>query len=134
MNKENYTDEEFLEEVEQATKIPMDQYYGWFVKELARRYLEERKQRADNPGVFDKAPEWAIGSCVRFISDIDSFGNKKTCDDVYYRRTLPKTKAREIAEKCVAKWDRCDPDYHGMSRADTIEQAILEYEKQTKGE
>ena len=131
MNKENYTDEEFLEEVEQASKIPMDQYYGWFVKELAQRYLSERKKRADNPGVWDGSPEYA--GCVLITYKKDS-KDKGCIWSKYYERTLPKTKAREIAEKAVNDGNGFHAMINGVRAVDVIEQAILEYEKQTKGE
>ena len=131
MKKENYTDEEFLDEVEQATKKPMDQYYGWFVKELAKRYLSERKQRADNPGVWDSAPKDAI------LAEVKYYGYSKYLQTSNpYIRTLPKTKAREIAEENASKYPTMD-GFTTMSKetlTNAIERAILEYEKQTKGE
>lgn len=107
------------------------------VNSLCVALRRERKQRADNPGVWDGAPEWATEAWIQWR---DKTG--KTFEDIShamwslnpYRRTLPKTKAREIAENAVKDGTGFHAMINGVRAVDVIEQAILEYEKQTKGE
>ena len=92
---------------------------------LARIIINERKAREANPGAWDSAPEWATNAVIGWSAKTHYSGVYKT-----YTRELPKTKAREVAEK-FANTPTETPTRKYL--ADTIEQAILEYEKETKG-
>ena len=98
---------------------------------MANMIISERKQRADNPGVWDGSPEYAGCVLITYKKDLK---DKGCIWSKYYERTLPKTKAREIAEKAVNDGNGFHAMINGVRAVDVIEQAILEYEKQTKGE
>ena len=98
-----------------------------YITRLAREYRKLKEQRADNPGVFDDAPPWASEASVAWMKGSQITGR-------LYTRTFPKTKAREIAEKAVNDGNGFHAMINGVRAVDVIEQAILEYEKQTKGE
>ena len=97
--------------------------YG-YVKAMADQLVAEM----DTPGVWDGAPDVANECTVYFARRdgkiSDSFRTNKT-----YTRTLPKTKARQIAEK----W--ADTPTQNPTRpylADIIEAAILEAQEGAK--
>lgn len=81
----------------------------------------ERAKRAKNPGVWDGAPEWATASFVTWFSDDRVLAK----ESVTHSRSLPKAKAREIAEKTVKEWDA-----KLSTLTDAIESAILEAQKE----
>ena len=88
---------------------------------LATDLLETRET---NPGVWDDAPENAILCRVLYSSE---YGNGWNLDaGKTYPRELPKTRAREIAEKCAAKMAVFEPEYIIRKNADSIESAINE--------
>lgn len=92
---------------------------------ICREILAERAEREKNPGVWDGAPDnaeqvqlvfWPHDLHLPFAYLPGNVGLKR------YTRTLPKTKAREIAEKWAKKWELLD----GKSNIDAIESAINE--------
>ena len=84
----------------------------------------------EKPKVWDGAPEWAMVARVEWADTAYlEFATRREYSDIH-TRTLPKTRAREIAEEVTAMWQRCDPSFSGMSHADTIEAAILRREKE----
>ena len=95
------------------------------LKEIFARALKsERAERAKNPGVWDGAPEWASDAWIQWrdrtgksFNDISHAKWKETP----YRRDLPKTKARVIAERKALIFT-CGQ----KEMADIIESAILE--------
>lgn len=95
--------------------------YG-YVKAMAQQLLDEMK----NPGVWDGAPEWATSARVRYTD-----GPLTGHNDMYsqrYDREVPKTKAREIAERKSREWqDGFSIDSDPL--ADLIEAAIIEAQK-----
>jgi len=82
-------------------------------REALRCILAERAEREKNPGVWDGAPEDAT-LVELWYGDECLVGVKP---DMVYTRELPKTRAREIAER----WAPTIED------SDIIEAAILEY-------
>ena len=92
---------------------------------MAKQLLAEM----DKPGVWDESPEYAGVAQVAFSKSIKE---PQTIWSRAYTRELPKSRARQIAEEYTEKWDKLDPSLSGMSRADTIEQAILKYAEENK--
>lgn len=96
---ENFSDEE-LEKIEKS----VDGYYS--TRNLAaclRLAMKERAEREKNPGVWDGAPEWAdVLVCERNFMHSEGCGTASRVIISRYTRTLPKTKAREIAERYSA--------------------------------
>ena len=92
------------------------------LKEIFARALKsERAERAKNPGVWGVAPEWATDASIVWSAKKHYPGVYKT-----YTRELPKTKAREIAEKAWGKLHTNIKDDLKESDIQTIESAILE--------
>lgn len=94
------------------------------VRLLAQALKNERADRAKNPGVWDGAPERATSARVRY-----TVGSLTGHNDMYsqrYDRELPKTKAREIAERT---WEKISHYQGDTSAIDDIEAAILEAQK-----
>lgn len=92
---------------------------------------DERKQRADNPGVWDSAPKDATFASVHYA--IESGRPYPEGDErrgaYFHYRTLPKTKAREIAENALKDGTGFHAMINSKYAVDVIEMAILEYEK-----
>ena len=92
-------------------------------KKLARQFLAERAEREKNPGVWDGAPDDADTAYV-------AFGNSERGSPLFvdkrHTRILPKTKAREIAERYSCDTATCHPMIDGNRAVDVIESAILE--------
>jgi len=86
-------------------------------RDIVEALLAERAERAKNPGVWDGAPEDTNQAQVVWYKNGLILGSKR------YTRELPKTRAREIAEKWEKRWYKADV----KSYADNIEAAILEY-------
>ena len=90
---------------------------------LARMLVDERAEREKNPGVWDGAPDDADTAYV-------AFGNSERGSPLFvdkrYTRILPKTKAREIAERYSCDTATCHPMIDGNRAVDVIESAILE--------
>lgn len=63
---------------------------------MSAEIVRLRSEREKNPGVWDGAPEWA-DRCVLRWEGSENFEWKQYKE---HTRTLPKTKAREIAERC----------------------------------
>jgi len=82
-----------------------------------------RAEREKNPGVWDGAPDDADTAYV-------AFGNSERGSPLFvdkrHTRTLPKTKAREIAERYSCDTAICHPMIDGNRAVDVIESAILE--------
>lgn len=96
------------------------------IHKLAGKLLEYMDDRAKNPGVWDGAPERATSARVRY-----TVGSLTGHNDMYsqrYDRELPKTKAREIAERKAREWQDGFP-IGSDPLADLIEAAILEAQK-----
>lgn len=92
-----------------------------FTTRLARMYFEERAK----PKVWDGAPETAIKAEV-FWSDEDNFTIGHKC----FTRELPKTRARQIAEKisaALSSQDRYKPDVK------IIEAVLEKYAEESEG-
>ena len=92
---------------------------------LASVLKSERAERAKNPGVWDGAPDNARYATIGWYED--SGRESPLLRNTFYFRTLPKTKAREIAEKKARIWANGSQsiDYQ-KNLADIIESAILE--------
>ena len=90
---------------------------------IARILLAERAEREKNPGVWDGAPDDADTAYV-------AFGNSERGSPLFvdkrHTRILPKTKAREIAERYSCDTETCHPMIDGNRAVDVIESAILE--------
>ncbi len=91
------------------------------LKKVALAFLAERAECAKNPGVWDGAPECS-DEVELYYKKFDE-GYFVSVPVITYTRELPKTRAREIAEKWEKRWYKAD----GKSYADNIEAAILEY-------
>ena len=91
---------------------------------IARILLAERAEREKNPGVWDGAPEWATEAWVQWRDGLPNEHGKWR--EKPYTRTLPKTKAREIAERYSCDTETCHPMIEGNRAVDVIESAILE--------
>lgn len=73
---------------------------------IARVLLTERAEREKNPGVWDGAPEWAdVLMCERNFMHSQGCGTASRVITSRYTRTLPKTKAREIAERHLVAFE-----------------------------
>jgi len=87
--------------------------------------------RAKNPGVWDGAPDNATMCSVKTWAN----GIMGCVSEKEYKRELPKTLAREIAE-ARAKTEISIPDTEVQldvnELADVIESAIIEYEEELK--
>ena len=70
-------------------------------KILATALLEERAK----PKVWDGAPEWVNAARVRFFVNDRNDGHSEVFSETY-RRELPKTRARIIAEEVTALINR----------------------------
>ena len=85
--------------------------------------LAERAEREKNPGVWDGVPDDADTAYV-------AFGNSERGSPLFvdkrHTRILPKTKAREIAERYSCDTATCHPMIDGNRAVDVIESAILE--------
>ena len=96
-------------------------------QELATSLLEERAK----PKVWDGAPEWADRADVSYKGNV-----KGKIDISIYTRELPKTRARQIAEKEGHRL----AEIHGWNAAgkelvtNAMESAINKYEEELKGE
>ena len=123
----SFSNEKLMEMVDNAKTRKVDYYGASLIGDLASQFLSERKERENNPGVWDGAPGWAITAGVQWG---DGKGHGKWREESY-RRTLPKTKAREIAERFAAgvmDGDRCVTlDMEGLPNL--IESAIIEAQK-----
>ena len=87
---------------------------------IARILLAERAEREKNPGVWDGAPESATQVKCNYSNSEKLFHDPF---NLVYTRELPKTKAREIAEKWAGV---PTPTPTRPYLADVIESAILE--------
>ena len=114
---------EVNEEISLADICRYAEYDKGDAGKLARNIIKERKDREVNPGVWDSAPEWATNAVIGWSAKTHYSGVYKT-----YTRELPKTKAREVAERMAIAYG-CDQ----VNIQNLIEKAILEYEKETKG-
>ena len=85
---------------------------------ICREILAERAEREKNPGVWDGAPEWAD----RVRLEWNASGGRFATTFQTYTRALPKTKAREIAERIADE----SKQKHFCGLADIIESAINE--------
>ena len=98
-------------------------YTGEYIREMLGPILYERAEREKNPGVWDGAPDDADTAYV-------AFGNSERGSPLFvdkrHTRTLPKTKAREIAERYSCDTETCHPMIDGNRAVDVIESAILE--------
>lgn len=98
-------------------------YTGEYIREMLGPILYERAEREKNPGVWDGAPDDADTAYV-------AFGNSERGSPLFvdkrHTRTLPKTKAREIAERYSCDTATCHPMIDGNRAVDVIESAILE--------
>jgi len=93
------------------------------IGQIVTALLAERAERTKNPGVWDGAPEDATKCRVEFYSPKYAKYTKGN----EYTRELPKTRVREIAEKCAIDATICDNPVAKKYAADIIEAAILEY-------
>lgn len=80
----------------------------------------ERDEREKNPGVWDFVPETVPFVRVSFMYDIPNCVPGTMVATKEFTRTLPKTKAREIAEKWADKFSNIG------KAAEIIESAINE--------
>lgn len=98
-------------------------YTGEYIREMLGPILYERAEREKNPGVWDGAPDDADTAYV-------AFGNSERGSPLFvdkrHTRILPKTKAREIAERYSCDTETCHPMIDGNRAVDVIESAILE--------
>lgn len=89
---------------------------------ICRAVLAERKERENNPGVWDKAPADATFASVHYCPRAGE-PYKLADKHHFFYRELPKTKAREIAEK----WAQTPtPEPTRKYLVDIIESAIIE--------
>lgn len=111
--------ETLINDMERETrKVPRVIWYNgapadMVMKELASALLAEM----DKPKVWDNAPGIAEKACVIF-----TFGEQDIHCPKYeiYTRTLPKSRAREIAEEYQERWLQSD----SLKGVDVIESAI----------
>lgn len=111
--------------MKERTKEELVELRSIILYQQGREIIDQLIAEMEKPKVWDCAPDYCAEACVNFV---DKSSNVVFSQE--YRRTLPKTRAREIAEEVTEKWCRCDPFFSGMSRADTIEAAILRREKE----
>ena len=118
-----FSNEKLMEMAENADIHRVDSYGASLVGDLAARFLAERAEREKNPGVWDGAPDDADTAYV-------AFGNSERGSPLFvdkrHTRILPKTKAREIAERYSCDTETCHPMIEGKRAVDVIESAILE--------
>lgn len=96
--------------------------YFDIIQPLAENLLAEM----DKPKVWDNAPDDAISAVIDFR------GSHGRINLVEYSRTLPKSRARQVAEEIADKHDiHCD-SFAKNEMADACEQAILKYAEGTK--
>ena len=121
-----FSNEKLMEMAENADIHRVDSYGASLVGDLAARFLAERAEREKNPGVWDGAPDDADTAYV-------AFGNSERGSPLFvdkrHTRILPKTKAREIAEKWAGV---PTPTPTRPYLADIIESAILEAQNAAK--
>lgn len=89
-----------------------------YITRLAREYKAVLAEREKNPGVWDGAPENAASATIIYRTEKSipcSYGKE-------FYRDLPKTRAREIAER-ISSETRIG---YAMNLADIIESAINE--------
>ena len=101
-------------------------YTGEYIREMLGPILYERAEREKNPGVWDGAPEWATEASVTYRAITESGARRERRMDPPHLRILPKTKAREIAERYSCDTATCHPMIDGNRAVDVIESAILE--------
>ena len=103
-------------------------YHPDFVEKMINQLLSERKERENNPGVWDGVPDNISHIRVTHAFERTIDGERGTAlSSREYTRTLPKTKAREIAERFAKKrWSDV-----GMTLEDAIESAIIEAQKES---
>lgn len=114
--------------VEDCTNCPLQKEEGETqldcIELLAAEVQRLRTEREKNPGIWDGAPEWSIHARTTYWRDFNHPMTRgvSTFEGKTYTRELPKTKAREIAEKFanVGNWQL------SRIRADIIESAINE--------
>ena len=92
---------------------------------LADALKRERAERAKNPGVWDVAQKNADYCKIEYGRSLDS-DLVETTGTMTYTRELPKTKAREIAERNVSDIWNAIHNGHNKEIADVLEAAILE--------
>ena len=97
-----------------------------YITRLARMYFEERAR----PKVWDGAPEDAFQAQITWFTENGGFTGIKT-----YNRELPKTRARQIAEKisaALSSQDRYKPEVKIIEAvlekyAEELEQCSMDY-------
>jgi len=102
------------------------------VKTMAETILAERAEREKNPGVWDGAPGKSTRAIINFYS-VNEFC-KPFLGQKEHTRELPKTRAREIAEKEAEVAGQCFElgESEIKKLANGIEAAILEYAEREK--
>ncbi|OPZ46270.1 MAG: hypothetical protein BWY95_01785 [Bacteroidetes bacterium ADurb.BinA104] len=103
--------------------------YGWqeMMQALATALLEERAK----PKVWDGAPYWVNAARVRFFVNDRNDGHSEVFSETY-RRELPKTRARQIAENIV---HGINGETHGETKdIEYVEGVLKRYAEELKGE
>jgi len=90
-------------------------------KQLLREMIEEK--------VWQNAPKEATRAHVNYFAGKQILQEYKSN---WYERTLPKSPAREIAEKYSCDTETCHPMINGRRAVDVIESAINEYKEMEK--
>ena len=96
--------------------------YSPLERKLAKALLAERAEREAVQDVWKDAPEWA---CQTHRVWTDGNGSQKTSD--LHTRTLPKTRAREIAEETAHTIIFSMSPVGENQIADTVEAGIKKY-------
>src|SRR5678816_2194949 len=78
----------------ECTSCPAKSVCVGIEPKLATALLEERAK----PKVWDGAPEWVNAARVRFFGNDRNDGHSEVFSETY-RREIPKTRARQIAEE-----------------------------------
>lgn len=95
------------------------------IQALTTALLEERAK----PKVWDGAPEWVNAARVRFFVNDRNDGHSEVFSETY-RREIPKTRARQIAEE-IEKALSTSPRY--KTEVEIIESALNKYAEELKG-
>lgn len=124
----SFSNEKLMEMVDNAKTRKVDYYGASLIVDLASQFLAERRERENNPGVWDGAPEWATVARPFWICTTTGKNDGKIEYGPRVFRTLPKTKAREIAERSGREFPTNDGfvtmDRETLTRL--IEAAIIE--------
>ena len=93
---------------------------------LATALLEERAK----PKVWDGAPEWVNAARVRFFGNDRNDGHSEVFSETY-RREIPKTRARQIAENIV---HGINGETHGETKdIEYVEGVLKRYAEEPEG-